>query len=536
MAVNSISASVAARFVYQNLGIANREATDSVARISSGSRIVNASDDVAGLAVGTGLQTTVNTLRAGLQNASQTTSLLQVADGALAEVTTMLQRQKVLATQAASSALTNTERTFLDQEFQALEAEIDRLVKTTSFNGVTPLYNTEIDVEPHNTLGRPVQAFDIVTNAGRNGAGPGRLRFVDEQGNNLVGNEAFSNISPEVHGAITNIKVSNVEYGVSADISMEIGGRLFTGIVEHRSTFAFVTNGKDYIEVGTAQFRLDNESRVEVSRARMEYDLHNTRIFRRTRIYDIDTRDTRIEGRNFRVFMDGYNFGDNVNIDNFRYIGDRGVNNSARLAVDINGETFVANNVRDRIQNNTRIRFIDESTRNRFDIRFGQMNPIDADGTSSIREDLSVRKAFLDALNVSFARSGNGVNIELGDGQAPLEFKVDPMITAALYEGKDLGVGDAAKAREAMGQLDVAIDMVVEARADLGSVMSRVDFASANMESSLQNQDAARALYLDTDIAAESSEFAGALVKSQAAISALAQVNQMGRTILQLLQ
>lgn len=111
----------------------------SLARLSSGNRINRASEDVASLAVGTALSGEVATLRSALGNASQGTSLLQVADGGLSQQVDILQRQKALATQASSGQLDDASRSALNQEFQALSEELNRIAATTNFNGVALL-------------------------------------------------------------------------------------------------------------------------------------------------------------------------------------------------------------------------------------------------------------------------------------------------------------------------------------------------------------------------------------------------------------
>lgn len=136
---NSINTNIAAYFAQQNIGKASAAAQTSVSRLSSGNFITKASDDVARLSIGTSFSTTVRTLKQALVNASQGVSLLQVADGALGQVTELLQRQKTLAVQASSGNLSNTDRGFLNQEFQALTQQIDFISQTASFNGVNLL-------------------------------------------------------------------------------------------------------------------------------------------------------------------------------------------------------------------------------------------------------------------------------------------------------------------------------------------------------------------------------------------------------------
>ncbi len=165
--VNSINTNIAAYFAQANIGVATDAATASVSRLSSGNRIVKASDDVAGLSIGTALRTGVSALRTALTNASQGTSLLQVADGALSQVTEILQRQRAIAFQAGSGTLTDGDRVFLNQEFQALTQEIDRLTGSTNFNGVN-LLNGALST-----------AAGIGTNTAASDAGTLRITFDD---------------------------------------------------------------------------------------------------------------------------------------------------------------------------------------------------------------------------------------------------------------------------------------------------------------------------------------------------------------------
>ena len=127
MALNSINTNIAAYYAQMNISRASGASSNSVARLSSGNRIVQAKDDVAAMAAGTSLLTNVNVLRRAIINTSQGTSLLQVADGALAQISDILQRQKAIAIQAGSGSMGATERGFLDQEFQLYLLKIRNL-------------------------------------------------------------------------------------------------------------------------------------------------------------------------------------------------------------------------------------------------------------------------------------------------------------------------------------------------------------------------------------------------------------------------
>ncbi len=106
------SANTAIRYLTQNTMMAS----SSLAKLSSGSRIVKASDDAASLAVGTKIKADVTALKQAAVNTAQASSLLQVADGGMARISDILQRMKALATQSSSGQLTDTERGYLNQE------------------------------------------------------------------------------------------------------------------------------------------------------------------------------------------------------------------------------------------------------------------------------------------------------------------------------------------------------------------------------------------------------------------------------------
>jgi flagellin len=118
---------------------------ESAQKLSSGKRINKAADDAAGLAISSNLNADVRSLNQAKRNASDGVSMVQTAEGALAETNNMLTRLRELAVQAASDTIGGSEREFLDKEFRALKEEIDRIANVTEFNG-TRLLIGESDV------------------------------------------------------------------------------------------------------------------------------------------------------------------------------------------------------------------------------------------------------------------------------------------------------------------------------------------------------------------------------------------------------
>ncbi|WP_282609717.1 flagellin [Pelagibius sp. Alg239-R121] len=132
------AANTATRFLNNNTAMAS----SSVGKLASGSRIVRASDDAAGLAIASRLNSDVVALQQASINASQGASMVQVADGGLARVGDVLQRMKALAAASLSGVPTDNERAFIDAEYQELINEINGIAATTRFNGDSLLDGT----------------------------------------------------------------------------------------------------------------------------------------------------------------------------------------------------------------------------------------------------------------------------------------------------------------------------------------------------------------------------------------------------------
>lgn len=118
----------------------SRETQESTAKLSSGQRITRAADDAAGLAISEKLKAEIRSSKQANRNANDGISLIQTAEGGLNESSSILTRMRELAMQAASDTLTDADRGKSSLEYQALKSELDRISKTTEFNG-TKLLN-----------------------------------------------------------------------------------------------------------------------------------------------------------------------------------------------------------------------------------------------------------------------------------------------------------------------------------------------------------------------------------------------------------
>jgi len=137
-----INTNVKSMYAQDALTVNNRKLDQSMQRLSTGLRINSAKDDAAGLAISNRMSSQISGLSVAIRNANDGISMMQTAEGALGEVTDMLQRMRELALQSASDINNDNDRSYLNAEVQSLKTEIDRIVSTTQFNGKNLLDGT----------------------------------------------------------------------------------------------------------------------------------------------------------------------------------------------------------------------------------------------------------------------------------------------------------------------------------------------------------------------------------------------------------
>jgi flagellin len=146
----------------------------SMEKLSSGLRINRAGDDAAGLAISENLKSDIRALNQAARNAADGISLIQTAEGSLDEVSNILLRMKELAEQALNGTLSDTDRGYLNAEFDALKSEINRISDSVDFNGVKLLDGSGTSVAIQvgiGTSGSDSVAVDLTTDVDTTGLG-----------------------------------------------------------------------------------------------------------------------------------------------------------------------------------------------------------------------------------------------------------------------------------------------------------------------------------------------------------------------------
>lgn len=160
-----INTNVAAMNTYNNLVSANSMKANSLAKLSSGSRINKAGDDAAGLAISEKMKAQIGGLTQAKRNAQDGISLVQTAEGALNETHSILGRMRDLTVQSANGTLSHDDRKQIDAEYQSLQGEIDKIATTTQFNGKNLLSGNGSKDKTTGLTGATKFSFQVGANA-----------------------------------------------------------------------------------------------------------------------------------------------------------------------------------------------------------------------------------------------------------------------------------------------------------------------------------------------------------------------------------
>ena len=226
---HNLMASSAARSLskhYGSLGVSTR-------RLSSGLRVGTAADDAAGLAVRELMRSDIASNQQGLRNVNDAISMIQVADGALSVIDEKLIRMKELATQAATGTYNANQRLIINDEFQAMKREIQRISEATDFNGIKVINDDvlkfEMDPQQINTSGFSVgrSESDLIEFNGNLYASDNASRIYRYDGGTTwtrISSGADNRLSP--NGATTGFEISDGKLLIHVS-DFTSGGKVF---------------------------------------------------------------------------------------------------------------------------------------------------------------------------------------------------------------------------------------------------------------------------------------------------------------------
>ena len=240
----NINSSVAQQALVKN----DRAMNSAMERLSTGQRINSAADDAAGLAISSRMTSQIRGLETGIRNANDAMSMISTAEGAMIEMTNMLQRMRELALQSANGTTTSADRDFLSKEYENLLAEIERIANNTQWNGTNILNGAA------NGASSTVK-FQVGANGGQTIA----VDFSDFSDTTASGKMAVMSSATDIKAGTT---VSAITKGASAVLAVDSA---ITSVNTQRATVGAAINQWTYAVDNLASVKTN----AEASRSRI---------------------------------------------------------------------------------------------------------------------------------------------------------------------------------------------------------------------------------------------------------------------------
>lgn len=523
-----VNTNVASLNAQRNLNRSQDMLSTSLERISSGLRVNSAKDDAAGLAISNRLQAQVRGFNQAARNAADAVSLAQTGEGSLAEVTNNLQRMREIAVQSRNATNTDADRKSLDQEFQQLLSENDRIAQTTTFNGRTVL---------DGTIGTAV--FQVGSNVGETISV--ELGASSSMRTNAIGGITTQTLTLLGHdgtggqGVLDGVSGDNFA-DVTPDESFALGaGELeLNGIAVGAATAG--TNGQgagsafaiaaafNAMTPSTGVTAVANATTMSISAAEFDAALTFTDAGAgATLVYKLQINgvDVVTQGETPTITKQS---------DLITHINAVSATSGvvATLQSD-NSITLTADDGRN-------IEFVEEltgATTNEADLVVGFKNATIGDGDA----ETHMTKSFTNKGSISLS---SGADILLKDVNAQENFFAEIAQNATeTFDAKTVNVSDVltiGNSDDAILRIDQAISDVDSLRGTFGAMQSRFESTIRNLQTSSENASAANSRIMDADFAEETAALTRAQILQQAGVSILAQANLLPQNALALLQ
>lgn len=469
-------------------------------RLASGSKLNSGADDAAGLSIANGLSANVAALTQSAANASIGVGELQTADGALSQVTTLLNRAVTLATEASTSTVNGTQAASLNTEFQSIKAEIDRIGGKTTFNNQNVFGASNQNqwtggaamaavfaagdslMITDSKSGKQTTFTSVDATAGTNTATAAKDRAT------MVSNINAAGLNVKASLSATNALVLTDTSGANA-ISVKQTGTTNVGALAMASvsTTSTVSDPNNWASTaGTSGSKLDPTATLTSGKNIV--------------IYDADTQQSHTFATTTYTTL-----------------------NSMVTAIN----SFTGTNA----QSMNATASLDATTGNL------QIKDNNGNGSLYITSDVDNLGSVTDQSTVSI---GATASVYLGDGTATTAANTISTTIKSLSATADLGLSmdltSTQNAQAALTQITSAIANIAQQRGVIGASINRLNAATNVINNQIENLTSAQSNISAADISAEVSNMTKYNVLTQTGISALSQSNQMQQALLKLLQ
>lgn len=574
----TLNTNIASLNAQRNLSASQGTLGKTLQRLSSGLRINSAVDDAAGLAISERMTTQVRGLNQAVRNANDGVSLLQTSDAALVTVTQSLQRIRELAVQAANSTNSDTDRAAIQQEIAQLTQEIDRVGRTTSFNGRNVFAQTT-----ESAVGNPDELAVI------DGLQSGWLSAAE----NLI-REHFG---IEASGQSIKIELTSFTDGAGGTLARVTGQ---TGSSGPASNITLQVDMADFVPAnppngGTAPVYNDRVLAHEMTHAVMFATMNVGHMFANNQQFFLEGSAELVHGADERLYSDLVRLGgtaaDGIN-DVMAMVDDWGTSwdgSSEAYSAAYAGMRYLdaeikaaggagIKDIMTYLAGDTS-RTLDQALANASSGRFADVDEFKADfqanGAAFISDLLSSGELTdTDTGAIGGANASGGptktpesvvMNVATRSGEDQLSgfdeaweklaaassvgstqsLQIGANVGQTLdidsfaMNGAALDILDAdvtVDPNRVIAKMDRALEYVNARRADIGAQLNRLDSAVANLSASAESLTASRSRIQDADYAAETAALTRAQLLQQAGVAMIAHANTTPQLVLQLLR
>jgi len=510
--MTSVNTNMSSLIAQNNLSNTQSAMQTSLQRLSSGYRINSSMDDAAGLSISQKMLSQIGGLNQANSNSQSAISMLQTADGAMAQTESILQQMRTLAVQAASDSNTASDRLAIQSQVNGLTAQISNISNTTTFNTQNLLggglnSKFQIGAMQGQTLGLSIGALDAQTLG--------------------VAGKLNVKASGTVAGTTGVMAAMNMGDGLTAQTYT------LTTTVTAAESGSTITNTATSTALGGA----GNFSGVYTGQTNQTFEI---------RVDNLGLNGIVSGASAVAVSLDGgQTWGSDIGINGTGFASGIALGNgitffvNAGSGLDTNGQVHVG------------------------DVITGYATPWsaslqmqDATGTS-VGSAVTVNNMSsgttvgnvntLQTMDVKYLTNLNNPLSGITTGVAGAFQKVSGLVSTAATTSNGavtvnatvltgINVSSASSAGNAITAIDAAIATVSSYRSQMGALMQNLNSTMANLQSTSTNLTAANSAIEDTDMAAEMSNFTKLQILSQAGTSMLSQANQSSQTILKLLQ
>ena len=575
-----INTNVAALNAQRQLVQSGNDMKQAMERLASGKRVNTARDDAAGLAISNRQTSQIRGLDQAIRNANDGVSLIQTAEGALDEVTNILQRMRELSIQSANGIYADRDRSTLDAEVQQLKAEVDRIAASTSFNGQPLLDGSlgnvalQVGSEANQIIDLSIQGFstsslgsssgDVVAEATTGLAVLTALNGGDELVINDVAisslttatnvNEALAIINADLDGKSAEASTLVSYISESAGSGVLVPGEILTltltdgdgaaqtyqltgtssmdELVSKINSDTIIDaklndSGKLVLSApGVESIRIQDGSAGSAATGAVSND--ETEAFRLVFTdTSSDSNGIKIEAGTGVTAVELDALGLNVQDNDGNLLG-RALTATATNSI----------NAGDLIINGVEIGAIDVGSTAATDVdsvvtainKLSDETGVVAFEAAGVANQLSLRAA-----------NGESISIKYGEGSTAQDVEdLTGLQEQNSAEGSGsvsgISIATAAGAQSSIDVIDVALEQINDTRSQLGAINNRLDFTMSNLANVSEKTSAARSRIVDADYAAETSMLSRSQVLQQASQAMLAQANAQPQQVLQLLQ